>query len=639
MTAIARPRERRVGRWAAAAVAALLAGTLLPVAAPSAGAATQADGCFVMRSYQVFLDRDADAHEIQWWTAAFASGQPHHRLSNDLAASDEWLSVEVAKVYRRALDRDPDAAGLAHWVGRLRAGAMVTAIASLVYGSDEFHQRSGGTDAGFVDALYDRILDRDPDPAGAAFWRDETARIGRDLVAGRFFASPESRADRVTALYQDLLGRAPDAAGLAHWVDQLLRVNDVRLAVLLASSSEFHERAQPGCDLPPPPPPPPATYTVSGRGWGHGRGMGQHGALGYALDHGWSGTQILDHFYGGTSMVQRPVDVEQRVYLQASNGRPLVVQQTAQRLRVDGHAGEVGAVRITRVGANSFRVERSTGCGAGAQWTLVGTRGGPVRVWTDLRQGDEPANMLQHCVDGGVRYYRGSLSAVEALGTIVTVNTLATEQVLRGIVPNEVPANWADLGGGRGANAVRAQAVAARSYLLAGDTRWGTWATTCDSAQCQVYRGHGFRATGSSTITRADHDRTDAAVLATERTVRQRPGGAIARTEFSSSTGGWTAGGDFPAVQDLGDSVAQNANHTWTATLTRDQIETAFDQRQGRDMGAFQGFDDYQRNGLGPMGGRVNSVRARFTGGDVTVTGDQLRLLFGLRSNWFTVTG
>ena len=39
---------------------------------------------------------------------------------------------------------------------------------------------------------------------------------------------------------------------------------------------------------------------VDGRGWGHGRGMGQYGALGYAIDEGWTRDQILDHYYGGT---------------------------------------------------------------------------------------------------------------------------------------------------------------------------------------------------------------------------------------------------------------------------------------------------------------------------------------------------
>src|SRR5665648_49127 len=65
-------------------------------------------------------------------------------------------------------------------------------------------------------------------------------------------------------------------------------------------------------------------YTFTGHGWGHGRGMGQYGALGYAVDHGWSHLEILDHFYGGTARgnIGNP---EMSVELLAMTNLPLVV--------------------------------------------------------------------------------------------------------------------------------------------------------------------------------------------------------------------------------------------------------------------------------------------------------------------------
>ena len=45
----------------------------------------------------------------------------------------------------------------------------------------------------------------------------------------------------------------------------------------------------------------PDTIRVEGRGWGHGRGLSQWGSLGYAVDHGWTSDQILDHYYSNTS--------------------------------------------------------------------------------------------------------------------------------------------------------------------------------------------------------------------------------------------------------------------------------------------------------------------------------------------------
>ena len=48
-----------------------------------------------------------------------------------------------------------------------------------------------------------------------------------------------------------------------------------------------------------------STLVITGHGWGHGIGMGQWGAYGYAL-HGWSYTQILRHYYRGTTIAAGP---------------------------------------------------------------------------------------------------------------------------------------------------------------------------------------------------------------------------------------------------------------------------------------------------------------------------------------------
>src|SRR3954471_21765461 len=45
-----------------------------------------------------------------------------------------------------------------------------------------------------------------------------------------------------------------------------------------------------------------ANVDITGHGYGHGRGMGQWGAFGYATNYGWTYTQILNHYYGGTAV-------------------------------------------------------------------------------------------------------------------------------------------------------------------------------------------------------------------------------------------------------------------------------------------------------------------------------------------------
>jgi hypothetical protein len=117
--------------------------------------------------------------------------------------------------------------------------------------------------------------------------------------------------------------------------------------------------------------------------------------------------------------------------------------------------------------------------------------------------------------------------------------------------------------------------------------------------------------------------------------------GLVARTEFSSSTGGWTAGGVFPAVVDEGDATASNPSHDWTAKVPVDVLEAA-----RPEVGRLLSVDVTQRNGLGVLGGRVTQLALRGTDGRATLSGTELRLLypyssadrpFGIRSDWFSV--
>ena len=169
-----------------------------------------------------------------------------------------------------------------------------------------------------------------------------------------------------------------------------------------------------------------------------------------------------------------------------------------------------------------------------------------------------------------------------------TINVVSVEDYLRGVVPNEVPASWASA-------ALQSQAVAARSYVLAGDTRWVGYADTCDTTTCQVYDGrYTTRGAGLRTST---HPRTDEAIAATADLVRLTSDGKVARTEFSSSSGGHTAGGDFPAVVDAGDSISANRNANWQVSVDLQAIEDSY------DLGPIRGVAVIERNGLGADGG------------------------------------
>ena len=79
----------------------------------------------------------------------------------------------------------------------------------------------------------------------------------------------------------------------------------------------------------------------TGHGSGHGRGLGQYGAYGYATNQGWPYTQILAHYYGGTTQSTEP-DGAITVNLTGQGGTDLIVT-SGQPFTVGGVAVSGGS--------------------------------------------------------------------------------------------------------------------------------------------------------------------------------------------------------------------------------------------------------------------------------------------------------
>ena len=337
---------------------------------------------------------------------------------------------------------------------------------------------------------------------------------------------------------------------------------------------------------------------LTGHGWGHGRGMGQFGAQGFATIYGWNYNQILERYYSNTTMGDAgnpPISV----HITRIDGRDVIVEGSTR----------AGGVLVRRVGANQFHVY--TGAGCGGPWSGPSVETGPVHL-------NSSSTLVLCDTDGSRRQYRGRFEVVDGAGTSRLVNHLDTQGYLYGVVPRESPSSFH-------IEALKAQSVAARSYALSANCPHTAYANVDDTTFCQVYGGKARNSENLETV--------NAAVDATAGQVRRHSNGLIARTEFSSSTGGYTAGGTFPAVIDEGDAVASNPNHTWTAEVPVASIQGAYPH-----IGTLLSVDVTSRNGLGDWGGRVRELVLRGTHGNQVLSGDTFRSKFGLKSDWFLVT-
>ncbi|MCY3892301.1 MAG: hypothetical protein OXF65_03285 [Acidimicrobiaceae bacterium] len=403
----------------------------------------------------------------------------------------------------------------------------------------------------------------------------------------------------------------------------------------------------------------PDQISVHGRGWGHGNGMSQWGALGYAVDHGWSGERIVSHFYGTTShgptSIVDVADSDIWVHLKRNDRRELLVT-SGEGFAVADHAFDAGAVARIGVSNGSFWVRSTTGCAQ--RGSLVGdalsptSRRGDRYIEAQPRSSDYTADdtsaMLTviYCdpqspeVEFMRVAYRGSVGIVDQ-GNPFTFNRLPLEQYLRGVVPHESPPSWGAAGGGLGIGALEAQAIAARSYALAHAVRYesiGRFTDICDTTACQVYAGAARNGQPLDHGTRFVH--TNTAVANTAGRVVQQADDAIALTEFHASSGGWTAGLDegshFDGVEDLGDAVDSNERHAWQRKVRRADIEAAFPQ-----IGKLVCAEVTKRNGNGAGGGRTRGVRLVGTAGVwegawTRWAGDAFRKAFSLLSDWYS---
>lgn len=260
---------------------------------------------------------------------------------------------------------------------------------------------------------------------------------------------------------------------------------------------------------------PPAAHDYSPlSGPGHGRGMSQAGAFDSATE-GSTAEQILAHYYPGATIgTIGPTTLAVR--LTGLDDRALDAYAEAGA-RVAGRVLEPGQVaHLTPLPDGGANVVVTIGCDGDEVWQTATSD--PWLYPLDPKPARPAAEHLTVCGGGA---YRGALGVALEDGAFRTVNRVDVEDYLLGVVPAEMQANWAD----KGANeALRAQAIAARSYALA-ETRY-PYAQTCDSTDCQVYPG-----------TEREDPRSGAAVASTAGRVLLRDG-HILRAEYSAAPGG-----------------------------------------------------------------------------------------------------
>lgn len=200
-----------------------------------------ATGRFVAQVYQDVLGRPAEHGGVVGWTSFLGQGGTPAQVVAAVVSSAEYRTNIVRMAYQRLLGRNPEPVGLAAWAEYLRQGGTEEELQAGLLGSEEFFSRGGGTNLGFLEALYSLVLGRSPESAGAHGW-DQILQRGtpRGAVALAVLFSDENLRREAEDLYDRLLVRTPDAGGIEAFVTALRQKTrrDIIYAVM-AGSEEY----------------------------------------------------------------------------------------------------------------------------------------------------------------------------------------------------------------------------------------------------------------------------------------------------------------------------------------------------------------------------------------------------------------
>lgn len=217
--------------------------------------------------------------------------------------------------------------------------------------------------------------------------------------------------------------------------------------------------------------------------------------------------------------------------------------------------------------------------------------------------------------------YRGSAEVSVVSGKLRFVNVLGMQEYLYSVVPSEMPASF-------GLEAVKAQAVAARTYALSQINRHTSDGfNLCSTTHCQVYSGM-----------RTENSLTTQAVDETENMIVTYDGELIS-TYYSASMGGYTEdvknvwGKEVPYLKAVKDPYEPKMT-PGTIYFSKDEIESKLSSKN-INIGEVVKIEvtDYTK------AGRAYELVITGTKGKTTYLREGTRTFFNLKGQMYTLEG
>lgn len=209
-------------------------------------ALADANGNYITLVYEDLLQAPPSPGDLTTWDSFLTGGGTRFNFVTSVEAKPAYLDLLIEQQYSHYLKRSPTPTELSNLQSAMSSGLTVEQMQSSILGTPEFLTDSGGTNLGFVDAMYPDVLNRPPTSGELTGWESILGSGGqRSDAAFVLLSGTEYEQDFVTGAYQQFLRRAPLTSELNFYVtDMSGGATDQTIIADLLSTDEYFNRAQ-----------------------------------------------------------------------------------------------------------------------------------------------------------------------------------------------------------------------------------------------------------------------------------------------------------------------------------------------------------------------------------------------------------
>lgn len=195
---------------------------------------------WVNQIYIDLLGRTADAASVSAFSALLISGTPRTTVALSVLTSVEYRNRLMTSFYATFLHRTPATAELSFWLPAFAANLSDEQIEAQIVASPEYFALSGGTNAGWINRIFNEVLGRTPSAAETATFTGFLGSSSRATVGLSILKSSEAVNRRVQQYYSQFLHRSATTAEAGALVPAILGgVSDEQVIAQILAADEY----------------------------------------------------------------------------------------------------------------------------------------------------------------------------------------------------------------------------------------------------------------------------------------------------------------------------------------------------------------------------------------------------------------